>query len=154
FVADPWGEPGSRMYRTGDLGRRRRDGSIEFGGRADEQVKIRGFRIELGEVEAALGREPGVEQAGVVVREERLVGDVVGKGGKGESERLRRGVRERLPEHMVPASVVWMETLPLNRNGKVDRKALPAPGYAERPWRAPRTPREEIVCELFAETLG
>jgi amino acid adenylation domain-containing protein/non-ribosomal peptide synthase protein (TIGR01720 family) len=160
FVACPWGEPGRRMYRTGDLARRMRDGNLEFMGRVDEQVKIRGYRVELGEIEAALGREPEVEQAVAMVREDRpgevrLVAYVVGAAGvAGDGERLRLGLRERLPEYMVPAAIVWLESVPLNRNGKVDRKALPAPVYALRPWRGPRSPREEILCGLFAETLG
>jgi amino acid adenylation domain-containing protein/non-ribosomal peptide synthase protein (TIGR01720 family) len=151
FVASPWGGAGSRMYRTGDLVRRRGDGDLEYLGRADEQIKLRGYRIELGEIEAALRREPGVAHAAVALRDGRLVAYVVGSG---DGERLRRSLRERLPEYMVPAAVVWLESLPLNRSGKVDRRALPSPSYLAKPFRAPATPRQEILCRLFGETLG
>lgn len=160
FIADPHGDPGARMYRTGDLVKWRRDGNLEFLGRVDDQVKIRGVRVELGEIESALLRDENVAQAVVVMREdcfgeERLVGYVTAASGRSidESE-LRRRVCMSLPGFMRPAAIVTLESLPLNVNGKVDRKALPAPKYTPRQWSAPRTPQEEILCALYADLLS
>ncbi|MER6312374.1 amino acid adenylation domain-containing protein [Streptomyces sp. NPDC001581] len=157
FVADPYGPPGSRMYRTGDLVRLRADGQLEFLGRADDQVKIRGFRIELGEVESALAALPGVGSAAVVVREDtpgvkRLVGYVTGPV---EGTALRGALAAVLPDYMVPAAVVVLESLPTNVSGKLDRAALPAPEFgAAASSRPPRDAREEALCAVFAEVLG
>ena len=151
LVPDPFGTEGERLYRTGDLARRLPDGRIEFLGRLDLQVKIRGFRIELGEIEAALVSLAGVREAAVDVTGGRLVAYVTGDAAAGE---LRRSLRERLPDYMVPAAFVKLEALPLNPNGKVDRKALPAPESAGDSHVAPRTPVEEVLAGIWAELLG
>ncbi|MQY09519.1 non-ribosomal peptide synthetase [Actinomadura macrotermitis] len=165
FVADPHGKPGTRMYRTGDLGRwlkaGRSDGvgwsgemgRLEYLGRADQQVQLRGFRIELGEIESALARHDSVSDVAVVVRDEKLIAYAVGTGI--DSGELRRFVNETLPDYMVPAVVVPLDALPLTSNGKLDRKALPAPDFgAKVSSRAPRTSEEETLAGLFAEVLG
>ncbi|GAA0517401.1 hypothetical protein GCM10009545_19310 [Saccharopolyspora thermophila] len=154
FVADPFGEPGSRMYRSGDLARWRADGVLEFAGRVDDQVKVRGVRIELGEIEAVAREHPEVRQVAVVVRgeqgRERLTAYVVGPAGP-----LRDHLRRALPDYMVPTLFVELPELPLTTSGKLDRSALPAPDEEPTgPERAPRSPREDILCGLFAEVLG
>ncbi|MET7848700.1 amino acid adenylation domain-containing protein [Streptomyces avermitilis] len=160
FVADPFGPPGSRMYRTGDLGRHRPDGTLDFIGRTDNQVKLRGFRIELGEVETALATFPDVAQAVAMVREEpagekRLYGYVVMASGRPAPEpgELHEHLAAILPEHMVPSVFLTLDALPLTAHGKLDRAALPAPEAAAGTGRGPRTPQEELLCGLFAETL-
>ncbi|WP_380284002.1 amino acid adenylation domain-containing protein [Kitasatospora purpeofusca] len=168
FVADPH-DKGGRMYRTGDLVRRRPDGAIEFLGRIDGQVKLRGFRIELGEIEAVLSRHPAVRQVIVVPREDRpgdtrLVGycavldadaDAADAANAELAAELKRFAAGTLPGYMVPSAVVVLPALPLNANGKVDRRALPAPDLgADTEGRAPRDEREQALCTLFGEILG
>src|SRR6185369_9633813 len=168
FVPDPFdaagGEPGGRLYRTGDLSRFLADGRIEFIGRIDAQVKIRGFRIEPGEVEGILAGHPEVGSAAVVVREERsgdrrLVACAVARPGSFPATgELHAYMADRLPEHMLPAEILLLESLPLSANGKVDRRALAALPPQEQESLAavetPRTQAEELLAALWAEVLG
>ncbi|HVP65957.1 MAG TPA: amino acid adenylation domain-containing protein [Anaeromyxobacteraceae bacterium] len=161
FVEDPF-LPGSRMYKTGDLARFRDDGDVEYLGRNDHQVKVRGFRIELGEIEAVLSRHPNVKQAVMLAREDRpgdvrLVAYVTGKEGAapGEDE-LRDHAKRFLPQFMVPQHFVRLDAFPLTPNGKVDKKALPAPdGSASKTeYAPPRTEAEKRIAAMWAESLG
>jgi amino acid adenylation domain-containing protein len=156
---------GERFYRSGDLGRYLPNGDIEFLGRSDEQVKVRGYRVEVGEVEAALSSHPEVSEAVVLARasgadEKRLVAYVVAAPGRDGAlpGRLREYLKERLPEYMLPSNVVFLDALPLNPNGKVNRRALPEPEYTRdglgQEYVAPRTPTEELLAALWAEVLG
>ncbi|MEU8977230.1 amino acid adenylation domain-containing protein [Streptomyces sp. NPDC048309] len=165
FLPEPFGgTPGSRMYRTGDLARYRVDGELEYLGREDHQVKIRGYRIELGEIEERLLAREGVRDAVVVVREDAggekwLAAYVAADRASGlDQEALRGGLAEELPAYMVPAAFVLLDELPLNAAGKIDRKALPAPGrsalLADRAYVAPRTPTERLMADVCAEVLG
>jgi amino acid adenylation domain-containing protein len=161
FVACPFGGGGERMYRTGDLVKWAAGGQLVFGGRADDQVKIRGFRIEPGEIAAVLAACPGVSQAAVISREERLTGYIVPANGSrdGLADAARAHAAARLPDYMVPAALVVLEALPLTPAGKLDKTALPAPDYtpstetaAARP--GPMLHLEEMMCEEFAAVLG
>ncbi len=174
FVPNPFASPdeaGSRLYRTGDLARQRADGVVEFLGRLDGQVKVRGFRIELGEIEAALAAHPDVRAAAAAVRDrggdDRLVGYVVarperaaGAAGTALLAELRQALAARLPAYMVPAETMLIDALPLNANGKLDRKALPDPSPAagdggDGGVRAlPRTPAEHALADLFRAVLA
>jgi amino acid adenylation domain-containing protein/FkbH-like protein len=160
FIADPFSkETGARLYRTGDLARYLADGEIEYVGRVDEQVKLRGYRIEPGEIEASLCEHPCVRECAVILREDagdrRLVAYVVA-GDEAHADELRRYAKAQLPDYMVPSAFVMLESLPLTTNGKLDRKALPAPeqgGTAADSYVAPRTPVEEVLAGVWAEVL-
>ncbi|WP_282689764.1 non-ribosomal peptide synthetase, partial [Streptomyces sp. CC216B] len=160
FVADPYGPPGARMYRTGDLARRLADGTFVYAGRADDQIKLRGFRIEPGEIEAVAAAHADVTRAVVLAREDRpgdarLIAWVTPETV--DTEELRAHLADALPAYMVPAAIVALPAMPLTPNGKIDRKALPAPeetATALRVQRAQRDPREDLVRELFAGVLG
>ncbi|OZI23950.1 hypothetical protein CAL26_11120 [Bordetella genomosp. 9] len=171
FVADPLAEvPGSRMYRTGDLARFREDGVLEYVGRVDHQVKVHGFRIELGEIDAQLARIPSVRQAVAVARGDvqggrRLVAYVVPRDAAclateeardGWLAQARTALAQALPTYMVPALWVALERLPLSPNGKIDRKALPAPelGDARRSYAAPTDDGERRLAEIWSQVLG
>jgi amino acid adenylation domain-containing protein len=169
FIPDPFaGRPGARLYRSGDLARVRPGGDLEYLGRRDHQVKVRGFRIELGEIEAALGRHPAVREAVVLAcadggagsdAETRLVAYLVAPAEEApSSQELRQLLKASLPEYMIPSVFVVLEVLPLTPHGKVDRKALPAPGAArnepEVTFVAPRSPLEETLAAIWIEVLG
>ncbi|HDQ71431.1 MAG TPA: amino acid adenylation domain-containing protein, partial [Chloroflexi bacterium] len=178
FVPDPFSTPitsspvggteggaSRRLYRTGDLVKWTPDGQLVFLGRIDLQVKVRGFRIELGEIEAILGQHPDVQHAAVVARpsgtngrDKQLVAYVVPRGANGKADgALRTYLQDHLPEYMVPSFFVSLDELPLNANGKVDRRALPAPDWetgAEASYIAPHTPLEEMVAGIWCDVLG
>jgi amino acid adenylation domain-containing protein len=159
FVACPFAGDamsGSRMYRTGDLACWGADGQLHYKGRADDQVKIRGYRIEPAEITAALARSPGVEHAVVIVREDRpgdkrLVGYITGTA---DPEVVRTGLKDLVPQYMIPAAITALDRLPLTVNGKLDIAALPIPDYTVAGTQAPTTPAEEIVAGIFARVLG
>jgi hypothetical protein len=163
FVPHPF-RPGARLYRTGDLGRLRPDGRLDCLGRTDHQVKIRGHRIEPCEIETVLKRDPAVRNAVVMAREDdpgdkRLVGYVVATDPPSDlAARLREALRRTLPDYMVPSALVVLETLPQTPNGKIDRRALPAPKVGDggpiRVAVAPRTATEETVLRVFREVVG
>ena len=161
FLPNPFSaNPTARIYRTGDLVRYLPDGNIEFLGRADDQVKIRGFRIELGEIEAVLAAHPSVKQAVVLAREnldgaKRLLSWFVLRADlTTTADDLRNYLKQQLPDYMVPAAILPLPRIPLTPNGKIDRRALPEPELHEaKQYVAPRTPTEEVVCNIWAEVL-
>jgi hypothetical protein len=163
FIPDPFSHrPGATLYRSGDLARWLPNGDVEYLGRADHQVKIRGFRIELGEIEAALMAHPAVRAALVLVREDapddkRLAAYIVLRTPEVTLAELREHVRTRVPDYMVPAGIVVLEAFPLTPNGKVDRRALPAPDVvraASESFAAPRDDLEATIARLWCEALG
>ncbi|MFJ7156742.1 non-ribosomal peptide synthase/polyketide synthase [Streptomyces sp. NPDC101118] len=164
FVPDPWGPAGSRLYKSGDIARRLADGSLEFLGRADGQIKIRGYRVELGEIQTALAALPQVHDAVVVLREDtpgakELVAYLVTASGTAlDPAELRELLGRDLPPYMVPAAFVTLDRLPLTTNGKLDKRALPAPGGDARraagAHTAPRTPTEQRIADVWCQVLG
>ncbi|MDR5744905.1 amino acid adenylation domain-containing protein [Caballeronia sp. LZ029] len=157
FVADPYGRPGARMYRTGDLARWNEQGELEFAGRADQQVKVRGLRVEPGEIETALSEQPAIRACAVLAQQDgatgsRLVAYVVADEHYDERH-VRAALRQRLPDYMVPVGFVRLDRLPITRNGKLDRKALPAYQARTSATRPPATPREAALAKLFADEL-
>src|SRR6185312_12005121 len=157
----------ARLYKTGDLGKWRADGTIEYVGRNDQQVKIRGFRIELGEIEARLLGHPQVKEATVLAREDivgekRLVAYVVARQAEGSeallsAAALRAYLKPALPEYMLPSALVLLEQLPLTVNGKLDRRALPAPelgAYSSRRYEPPQGEVETVLAGIWQELLG
>ena len=164
FVPNPFGAPGERLYRTGDLARRRSDGVLEYVGRIDHQVKIRGYRIELGEIEARLHEQPQVRDAAVGVQEgvngKHLVGYLVAAdetlNPSERLDRIKQHLRAELPEYMVPLHWLWLDRLPLNANGKLDRKALPELEIGQlhsQDYLAPRNELETTLAAIWAEVL-
>jgi amino acid adenylation domain-containing protein/non-ribosomal peptide synthase protein (TIGR01720 family) len=162
FVPDPFSpEPGGRLYRTGDLVRYRSDGSLDFVGRADHQVKLRGYRIEPGEIESRLESHPQIEQAAVLAREDepgekRLVAYAVRRAGSSVTVgELRDRLAEALPGYMVPSAFVFLESMPLSPNGKIDHRALPAPEATDREtdYEAPRTKAEATLSQIWSDVL-
>ncbi|NHZ83275.1 amino acid adenylation domain-containing protein [Massilia sp. CCM 8695] len=160
FLPDPFGRPGARLYRSGDLARWRADGALDYLGRTDHQVKIRGVRIELGEIEARLLAHPAIGEAVVVAREEkagdkRLVAYAVASAAVTDDQ-LRSHLRQALPEAMVPAAFVLLDAMPLSANGKLDRKALPAPEYgaAAGQFVAPSNETEALLAQAWSDVLG
>jgi amino acid adenylation domain-containing protein len=162
FVENPF-HPGTRLYRTGDRVRYREDGNIEYLGRLDHQVKLRGHRIELGEIEALLRHHPSVREAVAIVRtdhaaDQRLVAYVVPSEQPADAHQLRGHLAKALPGYMIPAAFVTLEKMPLTPNGKVDRRALPAPdtrrSVEDKPFIAPRTATEEVLADIWRGVLG
>ncbi len=164
FVPDPFGEPGTRLFRTGDLAAYQPDGNIRFLGRIDDQVKIHGHRIELGEIEAVLARDPAVQQAVVIAREDipgdkRLAAYLVSSSGQAiTADELRRALMRELPAYMVPSAFVFLERLPLTPSGKIDRRLLPPPGQSGLASRghfvAPRDRLERQLVRIWEKLLG
>jgi nonribosomal peptide synthetase DhbF len=161
FVPHAFSEcPGERLYRTGDLARYRHDGEIEYLGRIDHQVKIRGHRIELGEIETVLGRMAGVKQCAVVVREDSSLGKQLvayvepALGSTIDAEMVRKELGRVLPDYMSPSAFVLLEKMPVTVNGKLDRRALPAPEHRAENYRPPVTDQERQLCQIFEEVLA
>jgi len=164
FIPDPFSqEPDARLYRTGDLVRYLPDGNVEFLGRMDNQVKVHGYRIELGEIDAVLSKHPDVKEAVTIVREDapgekRLVAYLLARENRSpNTSELRRYLKKTLPEYMVPIAYVILEAFPLTPNGKINRRALPAPEPSrpelDKPYISPRSPAEQFLADLWQQVL-
>jgi acyl carrier protein len=163
FISNPYGQAADRLYKTGDLARFLPDGNVEYLGRIDHQVKLRGFRIELGEIEAVLSSHPAVQQAAVTLREDHpgekylVAYFALQEGENAAPSELHAFLKERLPEYMLPAKFLKLARLPLSSNGKIDRRALPAPDMVrpetDRTILAARTPLEEEVAAAWKQVL-
>lgn len=164
FLSDPFSRrSGARLFKTGDLARYRTDGTLEFLGRADDQVKLRGYRIELGEIETTLAGHPGVQSCMVLAREDtpgnkQLVAYLIARESESaDTEKLKKFLKQRLPDYMVPAYFVFLDSFPLTPNGKIDRKALPAPSYKDtltaQEFIAPRTENEKKLAAIWMDLL-
>lgn len=158
FIADPFGSPGTRLYRTGDRARWRADGKLEYLGRVDMQIKLLGVRIEPGEIEAVLTSHANIDQACVMLRqsggEARLAAYLIAHQREPAPTELREHLARHLPSYMLPAAFVYVPSFPEFPNGKLDYKQLPEPKLPSCSGRAPRTPQERILCDLFADVLG
>ncbi|MCF5617526.1 phosphopantetheine-binding protein, partial [Pseudomonas syringae] len=163
FIPNPFGSPGERLYRTGDLAKRRKDGVLEYVGRVDHQVKIRGYRIELGEIETRLLEHPALRES-VVLDIDGPLGKVlaaylVPRSATQDHDALRDALKSHLkaslPDYMVPAHLVILEAMPLTPNGKLDRKALPAPdvSLSQQDYQAPQTEMEQQLASIWADVL-
>ncbi|MBL1266132.1 amino acid adenylation domain-containing protein, partial [Candidatus Methylomicrobium oryzae] len=157
FLPDPFGR-GGRLYRTGDLARRRPDGIIDYLGRIDHQVKLRGLRIELGEIETALLGRPGIDEAAVLLKEAaggpRLIAYLAADAQAESDADLHQALRRQLPDYLVPSALIRLDSLPKTANGKLDRKALPAPSWQGQAFRAPQSGIEIALAALWQELLG
>ncbi|MEA5552827.1 amino acid adenylation domain-containing protein [Anabaena cylindrica UHCC 0172] len=165
FISHPFNhQPDARLYKTGDLGRYLPNGDIEYLGRIDNQVKIRGFRIELGEIEAVLNQHPNLRAAKVITREDipgdkRLVAYIIPTNSENStseiSHQIRAYLKENLPDYMIPAAFVVLETFPLTPNGKIDHRAFPVPDFSASAnnYLAPRNPTEEILVQIWSQVL-
>jgi amino acid adenylation domain-containing protein len=165
FIPNPFSDDSqARVYKTGDKARYLSDGNIEYLGRLDNQVKIRGFRIEMGEVEAVLSQYPNVKQTKVIAREDNTPGEqrlvaylVVNVEQNPSTRELRQFLKPKLPDYMMPAAFVYLDTLPLTPNGKIDRRALPVPDLEQQltvSFVAPRTQIEEMLAQMWADVLS
>ncbi|WP_189172374.1 non-ribosomal peptide synthetase, partial [Pilimelia anulata] len=159
FTANPH-TPGTRMYRTGDLARWDTNGNLTFHGRTDHQVKIRGYRIELPEIETTLTNHPHIRQAAAIVREDQpdnkqLVAYLIPQPHTTiNTTDLRHHLTTHLPDYMIPTTLITLDQLPLTPNGKLDHHALPKPDHTNHQPTQPRTPRQHVLCQLFAAVLG
>ncbi|MDV2117027.1 amino acid adenylation domain-containing protein, partial [Alcaligenes faecalis] len=160
FVADPFSEQGARLYRTGDIVKWNEQGQLEYLARIDDQIKVRGFRIELGEVESRVQALPGVQEAVVVAKQAasdtRLLAYVVPEGGNLLTPSvLRAALAAELPDYMVPSVIMVLEALPLNANGKIDRKALPEPEFVSgQTYEAPQGELDTTLATIWSQVLG
>ncbi len=163
FIDNPWftqGHPSKYLYKTGDVARYRSDGNIEYLGRSDHQIKIRGLRVELGEIEAALGKQTGIKECTVILKQtdpanQRLIAYLLSDIPDLDTTALTQSLKTTLPEYMIPSAFVVLTQWPLSANGKIDRKLLPEPAFhPEDHYQAPRNDTEQILVDIWANLLG